>query len=137
MSAPMFPPAAARLSITTGWPESSVSFLATSRPKRSAMPPTANGTTIRIGLSGYAGACAGARVAIGNSTVPISIAIVLRMEGFLVVIRFAAAASLHLGKRIRLDLAQRGEQQFRARAFQKHRVREHAPPRACPGRAVI
>src|ERR1700682_4763573 len=125
MSAPMFPPAPVLLSISTGWPHASVSFLPISRPNVSAMPPTGNGTTMRIGLSGYVGACADASVAIGNIAAPISIAIVLRMEEFLLVIRFSAAASLHLGKRNRLDLAQRGEQQLRAGVFQKHRVREH------------
>jgi hypothetical protein len=57
-----------------------MSFLPISRPNVSAMPPTANGTTMRIGLSGYDGACADAEVAIGKIAVPISIAIVLRMK---------------------------------------------------------
>src|SRR5438046_3667624 len=86
MSAPMLPPAPGRLSITTGWPHDSVSFLPISRPNVSATPPTGNGTTMRIGLSGYVGACADAKVAIGSIAAPSSIAIVLRVNWDLIVV---------------------------------------------------
>src|ERR1700674_5139172 len=145
MSAPMFPPAPVRLSITTGWPHASVSFLPPSRPNVSAIPPTGNGTTMRIGLSGYVGICADASVAIVNIVTPINITIILRIKCLLLSSDYPtsprlgehSAPSLSLGKRKRLVIAQRGEKQLRACAFQKHRIREHAPPRACAGCAVI
>src|SRR5687767_4145487 len=57
-SAPMLPPAPPLFSTTTGCPHASVSLAAMARPKVSAIPPTANGTTILIGLVGYAWAWA-------------------------------------------------------------------------------
>src|SRR6185503_16344494 len=57
-SAPILPPAPALFSTTTGWPHASETFCAMTRAKVSAMPPTANGTTILMGLEGYA--CASA-----------------------------------------------------------------------------
>src|SRR5438105_8809934 len=145
MSAPMLPPAPGRLSITTGWAHASVSFLPISRPNVSATPPTGNGTTMRIGLSGYVGACADAGMAIGNITAAINTAIVLRMKCFSLVIRLSniarlgehSAASLSLDKRKRLNLPQRDKKQLRACCLQKRRVGEHAPPRTCAGCAVI
>src|ERR1700676_4333172 len=117
MSAPMFPPAPVRLSITTGWPHASVSFLPTSRPNVSAIPPTGNGTTMRIGLSGYVGTCADARVAIPQIAPPNNIGVIFRIKCFLLSSDYPtsprlgehSAPSLSLGKRKRLDLAQRGE----------------------------
>src|SRR5512143_2468623 len=54
----MLPPAPGRLSTMTCCPHASVSFCPTSRARMSVAPPGGNGTTIRIGLVGYAGACA-------------------------------------------------------------------------------
>ena len=54
----MLPPAPGRLSTTTLWPQASVRCFATSRARMSVAPPGGNGTTSRIGLVGYAGACA-------------------------------------------------------------------------------
>src|SRR5438132_11670373 len=91
MSAPMLPPAPGRLSITTGWPHDSVSFLPISRPNVSATPPTGNGTTMRIGLSGYVEACADAKVVIGSIAAQSSSANALRMNGFVIVIYLLAS----------------------------------------------
>ncbi len=41
----MLPPAPGLFSTTTGWPQASVSFCATSRPVVSSGPPGGNGTT--------------------------------------------------------------------------------------------
>ncbi len=50
--APMVPPAPARLSTTTVWPHSSVSFCPTVRARMSVALPAVNGTTMRTGLLG-------------------------------------------------------------------------------------
>src|SRR4051812_15547776 len=49
----MLPAAPGRLSTITGWPHFSVSFSATMRGIRSALPPAGNGTTMRTGLAGH------------------------------------------------------------------------------------
>src|SRR3989442_16045006 len=53
ISVPITPPAPDRLSVITGWPSTAASFAPTARDKRSVVPPTANGTMMRIGLVGY------------------------------------------------------------------------------------
>src|SRR5688572_15301004 len=71
-SQPTMPFAPVRFSMITCCPQDSVSFWPTVRASRSDGPPGANGTTMRIGLTGYwavAGAAnaAAAAVAINNS----------------------------------------------------------------------
>jgi hypothetical protein len=51
-AAPIVPPAPARFSITTGWPQASLSFLPTARATMSFDPPDANGTTRVMGFDG-------------------------------------------------------------------------------------
>jgi hypothetical protein len=53
ISVPTLPPAPPLLSITTCCPRSAVMPTATTRAIRSVGPPGGNGTTSRIGLSGY------------------------------------------------------------------------------------
>src|SRR5919201_932216 len=62
MSLPVIPPAPARLSTTIGTPRLSDRRCETLRAAKSAMPPGANGTTMRIGFDGYA-CCACAHAA--------------------------------------------------------------------------
>src|SRR5882672_11991422 len=58
---PIVPPAPARFSTSTGWPQAALSFSPISRAAMSVALPAANGTTMRIGLTGkLAAACAGA-----------------------------------------------------------------------------
>ena len=52
MSAPMDPPAPARLSTVTGCPMDSLIFWATKRATISVVPPAGNGTIILMGLEG-------------------------------------------------------------------------------------
>src|SRR5437879_8170277 len=61
ISVPITPPAPDRLSVITGWPSAAASFAPTARDSRSVVPPTANGTMMRIGLVGY---CAEAGIAV-------------------------------------------------------------------------
>src|SRR5438552_18597006 len=61
ISVPITPPAPDRLSAITGWPSAAASFAPTARDSRSVVPPTANGTMMRIGLVGY---CAEAGIAV-------------------------------------------------------------------------
>src|SRR5205085_526748 len=49
----MLPAAPGRLSTMTGWPHFSLSFSATMRGIRSALPPAGNGTTMRTGFAGH------------------------------------------------------------------------------------
>ena len=51
-SVPMTPPAPVRLSTTTGWPSCAAKASAKTRPKMSAGPPAAKGTTRRSGRFG-------------------------------------------------------------------------------------
>jgi hypothetical protein len=51
-SVPMMPVAPARLSMTTGWPQASVSFWPMRRAARSIAPPGEAGTTMVICLLG-------------------------------------------------------------------------------------
>src|SRR5688500_4936741 len=60
MSVPTVLPAPTRLSTMICWPRPSLIFEATVRPMMSTPPPAANGTTIRIGRTGYALAALGA-----------------------------------------------------------------------------
>src|SRR3954466_12034460 len=57
----MLPAAPGRLSTITGWPHFSVSFSATMRGIRSALPPAGNGTTMPTALAGQS--CARAALA--------------------------------------------------------------------------
>src|SRR5688500_742254 len=54
----MLPPAPARFSTTTDWPQASPSFCARRRATTSVAPPAAKGTTIFTGLLGQACAAA-------------------------------------------------------------------------------
>src|SRR5437868_15072169 len=58
------PPAPARFSITNGRPRSSAICAVTNRATRSTVPPAGNGSSRRIGLSGY---CALAGVAVARA----------------------------------------------------------------------
>src|SRR5216684_7399662 len=53
-SAPTFPPAPPRFSVTTGWPRVAVKRSATMRPRMSVPPPGGNGRMNRSGLLGQA-----------------------------------------------------------------------------------
>src|SRR5438552_5833257 len=61
ISVPITPPAPDRLPAITDWPSAAASFAPTARDSRSVVPPTANGTMMRIGLVGY---CAEAGIAV-------------------------------------------------------------------------
>ncbi len=67
ISPPIMPPAPGRLSTTTGWPSSSLRPGATARALISTLPPGANGTTIRMGLTGKVCACACTQSASANA----------------------------------------------------------------------
>src|SRR4051812_25305134 len=74
-SAPMLPAAPGRLSTITGWPHFSVSFSATRRGIRSALPPAGNGTMMRTGFAGHSCAWTAAatnRAAASRSLMPSS-----------------------------------------------------------------
>src|SRR6187549_177266 len=66
----MFPPAPARFSTTTDWPESALSLFASMRPIRSVTPPAANGTTMRMGFTGYSCAVLGEIANTNESKIP-------------------------------------------------------------------
>src|SRR5688572_12414467 len=66
----MFPPAPPLFSTTTGCPHVSASLAPIARENVSAMPPTANGTTILIGLLGYAAVCAATGAPIASAKMP-------------------------------------------------------------------
>src|SRR5262249_34750552 len=55
-SVAMLPPAPARFSTTTGWPQRSPSFWATRRAMMSVPPPGVKPTSMRTGLAGKFGA---------------------------------------------------------------------------------
>src|ERR1041384_4271270 len=58
----MMPPAPALFSITNGLPSSSAIFAVTTRATMSTAPPAGNGSSNRIGLSGYSARAGEARV---------------------------------------------------------------------------
>src|SRR5690349_6186273 len=60
MSAPIEPPAPERLSTMNCCPNSCASFAVSTRAMMSVLPPGANGTATRTGLSGHFPACASA-----------------------------------------------------------------------------
>src|SRR5690349_221610 len=142
----MLPAAPGRLSTMTGCPHFSVSFSATRRGIRSALPPAGNGTTMRTGFAGHSCAWTAAvknTAAASRSLMPSSEPPVKRCVQHVVVVaavkrRVAADLLVALPVDAHAEAAEHGEIPLQARAIGDVAIRVviHAAYRSIKSSAI-